>query len=69
MTPLIPRDLRFTLEEQWEKELAPLVEKGVAPLTCFAKDGMISGWKLVGYEFPPPIILYTADTYWWQLEW
>lgn len=55
----IRRDMRFSLEENWQNVVVPAVkeaqERGVlvTPLTVFDHD-MIIGWFLHGWVPPPP---------------
>lgn len=65
MVPLVDirRDPRFTLEENWEKFVLPVLEeaniRGCYPeiSTVIYMDG-IEGWRLHGYTYPSAIIIY-----------
>lgn len=58
----ILRDMRFSLEENWEavqKAIDEAQKRGliVTPLSVFFK-GELVGWYLDGWEPPPPIFLW-----------
>lgn len=62
----IRRDLRFTLQEDWEKNIIPNVEEAqkrgvlVTPLTVLGDNG-VAGWFLHGWVDKPPRIVENID--------
>lgn len=60
----IRRDMRITLEENWELVVAPAIKEAqthgnlVTPKTVFNDEGYIIGWYLSGWVSPPPRYVY-----------